>query len=126
MILSAKIANISDSLIKGFAQLKFINPITQKEISDVIVSDKEVGFSCFGKQNEAVKWEVRIPEGIGALSYVVTVKSKSFSDGEEKPIPVLSNRMLVTASLPLSIRGNEIKKFRFDKFLYVFSASFLE
>ena len=117
MILSAKIANISDSLIKGFAQLKFINPITQKEISDVIVSDKEVGFSCFGKQNEAVKWEVRIPEGIGALSYVVTVKSKSFSDGEGKPIPVLSNRMLVTASLPLSIRGNEIKKFRFDKLI---------
>lgn len=117
MILSAKIANISDSIIKGFAQLKFINPITQKEVLGVIVSEKEVGFSCLGKQNKAVKWEVIIPEGIGALTYVVTVRSKSFSDGEEKIIPVLSNRMLVTASLPLSIRGNEIKKFRFDKLI---------
>jgi len=38
-------------------------------------------------------------------------------DGEEKAIPVIPNRMLVTESLPLWIRGNESKNFEFKKLL---------
>ncbi len=36
-------------------------------------------------------------------------------DGEEAMLPVLSNRMLVTESLPLPVRGNTTKNFTFEK-----------
>ena len=44
-------------------------------------------------------------------------KAGNFSDGEEMTIPVVTNRMLVTESLPLPIRGNQSKDFKFEKLL---------
>ena len=37
------------------------------------------------------------------------------SDGEEMVIPILKNRMLVTESMPLPIKGNETKQFTFER-----------
>jgi hypothetical protein len=39
------------------------------------------------------------------------------SDGEEGFLPVLPRRVLITESLPLSIRGPATKKFEFKKLL---------
>ena len=60
---------------------------------------------------------IEIPEGIQALTYKVVAKAGNFSDGEEMTIPVVTNRMLVTESLPLPIRGNQSKDFKFEKLL---------
>lgn len=57
-------------------------------------------------------WNIAIPEGLGAVSYKVVAKAGSFSDGESKPIPVLTNRMLVTETLPLPINGRQSKRFQ--------------
>src|SRR5690606_29873324 len=39
----------------------------------------------------------------------------NFTDGEENTLPVVTNRTLVTETLPLPIRGNESKTFTLDK-----------
>jgi uncharacterized protein YfaS (alpha-2-macroglobulin family) len=41
----------------------------------------------------------------------------SFSDGEEMTIPVLTNRMLVTESMPINFRNQTTKHFTFEKLL---------
>ena len=41
----------------------------------------------------------------------------SISDGEENALPVLTNRMLVTETMPLTMRGNGTKNFNFEKLL---------
>ena len=41
----------------------------------------------------------------------------SFSDGEENAMPVLTNRMLVTETCHLPMRGTGTKNFSFDKLL---------
>ena len=64
-----------------------------------------------------VSWDISIPEGIQAVTYRVVAKAGNFSDGEEKALPILTNRMLVTESLPLPVRGNQTKTFKFDKLL---------
>lgn len=66
-------------------------------------------------QSGVVQWELTIPEGAGALTYKVTANSGSFSDGEEMTIPVLTNRMLVTESLPLPVIGAQTREFTFEK-----------
>ena len=43
--------------------------------------------------------------------------SSSFSDGEEMALPVLTNRMLVTESMPINLRNETIKHFTFEKLL---------
>ena len=62
-------------------------------------------------------WSISIPESLGAITYKVVAKAGNFTDGEEMALPVLTNRMLVTESMPLPMRGNQTKSFRFEKLI---------
>jgi hypothetical protein len=42
-------------------------------------------------------------------------KAGKFTDGEENALPVLSNRMMVTETLPMWLRSNQTKAFTLDK-----------
>jgi uncharacterized protein YfaS (alpha-2-macroglobulin family) len=52
-----------------------------------------------------------------ALVYRFVAKAGDHSDGEEAALPVLTNSMLVTESMPLPVRGNASRQFRFEKLL---------
>jgi uncharacterized protein YfaS (alpha-2-macroglobulin family) len=53
-----------------------------------------------------------------ALVWRITARSANLSDGEENVLPVLSNKVLVTETLPLAMRGTGTKTFSFDKLLH--------
>src|SRR6202030_4641107 len=64
-----------------------------------------------------IGWDLFIPDGTEAVTYKVVAKAGNFTDGEEQTLPVLTNRMLVTESLPLPMRGNQTRTFSFTKLL---------
>ncbi len=64
--------------------------------------------------NTVVNWKLIIPEGIQAVQYKVLAKSGTFSDGEENIIPVVTNSMLVTESIPLWVREGSTKQYSFE------------
>jgi hypothetical protein len=116
MNFTAKVVNLSEKNIDGEAWLKFFDPLTMKEITgDVLVSIGKQAFTLEKEGSEALSWEIAIPEKYSIISYQVAANAGSFTDGEEKPIPVLTNRMLVTESLPLPLKGNETRHFDFIK-----------
>ena len=51
------------------------------------------------------------------MTYRIIAKTNTLSDGEEMAIPVLSNRTLVTESIPLNLRNQSSKQFKFEKLL---------
>ena len=53
-------------------------------------------------------------------------KGADYSDGEENIIPVLSNRMLVTESLPINMNGKDQEHFVFEKLLQSNTGSTLQ
>lgn len=113
-----KISNISDKDINGFAQLQFFDAITMKPVDNIFINtndSKAVEFKVTAGQNTSLKWKIKIPEGTGAISYKIVARAGAFSDGEENTLPVLTNRMLVTESFPLPIRGKTSKTFEFTK-----------
>ncbi len=115
---SAKVSNISDKSLKGEAKINFFNAVTMEPVDNLVGNNNPVvSFSVEKGQNAALSWDIKIPEGIGAITYRIYAKSGNFSDGEEMTIPVLTNRMLVTESMPLPINGNQTKKFSFDKLI---------
>ena len=116
MIFSVKISNISDKDLVGNSKLEFFDALTMKPINDLMkVQSLEQVFSCKQGQSTVVEWATEIPSGIMAITYRVVAASGSFSDGEENTVPVLTNRMLVTESMPLPINGNQSKTFVFEK-----------
>ncbi|MHC9088263.1 alpha-2-macroglobulin family protein [Tenacibaculum sp. IMCC1] len=112
---SSKIANISDKNLEGTAQLILTDAITGKEINLLSNSSKNQSFCVDSNGNTNVSWNLSIPDTYQAIQYKVIAKAGDFSDGEQNVLPVLSNRMLVTETLPMWVRSNQTKTFTLDK-----------
>ena len=75
----------------------------------------ESDFDVPAKESRSYSWKIKVPDGLGFLTYKVVATTGRVSDGEEGHLPVLSRRIFVTESLPLPIRGPGTKKFEFTK-----------
>jgi uncharacterized protein YfaS (alpha-2-macroglobulin family) len=119
MEFTTKITNLSDKKMTGKAQLEFLDAVTMTPIAHdkILKTEKLQSFESEKGQSTVVKWNLKVPEGLQAITYRVLAKSENFSDGEEMPLPVLTNRMLVTETLPLPMRGKEPKTFKLEKMI---------
>ncbi|MCH3881853.1 MULTISPECIES: alpha-2-macroglobulin family protein [Tenacibaculum] len=116
IVFSSKISNLTEKTLNGFAQLQLTNAITGAEINtDLNNVEKNKNFTVDKNGNTNVSWTLSIPKNIGAIQYKVIAKAGDFSDGEQNALPVLTNRMLVTETLPMWIRSNQTKTFTLDK-----------
>lgn len=59
-----------------------------------------------------------IPQGENTLTYRFMAHSRKHSDGEEKTLPILSNRMLVTETMPMYLHEQGEKNYTFHKLLH--------
>lgn len=118
MVLTAKVSNISKKDLEGKARLYLFDALTMESVDAEFGSKNAVkSFSVKAGQSTNLKWSIKVPEGAQALTYRFTAQTPKFSDGEENTIPVLTNRMLVTETMPLPIRSKETKEFKFEKLL---------
>lgn len=115
---SARVANLSKEAIKGQVELKLFNASNMQPIN-ILVHPEEANqsFDLAANTNKAVSFKLIIPTGLEALTYRITAVSDHFSDGEENTLPVLSNQVLVTESMPMMVRPGENKAFTFEKFV---------
>ena len=126
VVFSTKIVNLSDHDLSGKAALSMGDAFTPQSFNNLVKpasaldnNPLEVGFSAAKGRSAMVSWILVIPSGsaLSVLQYRVTASAGSFSDGEEKAIPVLTNRLLITEPLPLPVRGKGTTEFSFDKLL---------
>jgi uncharacterized protein YfaS (alpha-2-macroglobulin family) len=116
VVISAKVTNLSDRDLKGDAALMLFDGLTMKAADGEFKNLEAVkGFEVSKGGSTSVSWEVTVPYGFEAVDYRVTARAENFTDGEESVLPVLSNRMLVTETMPMNVRGNESKTFSMKK-----------
>ena len=126
IVISTKIANLTEKSLSGQAKLELVDAITGDNISSKLLTSSPRGSAAGGGGraasfkvdslgNTQVSWRLKIPEGIQAVQYTVSAKAGDFSDGEQNLLPVLTNRMLVTETLPMWVRSNQTKTFTLDK-----------
>ena len=116
LVFSAKVVSMSDQVLEGTVTADFFDAFTMKNINDILGNEGNArSFSIEEGRSQSFDWEIVIPEGLEAIVYRVVAVSESFSDGEEMAIPVLPNRMLVTETLPLPVRGEGTERFIMEK-----------
>ena len=115
IIISTKIANLTKKVLTGQAKLVLTDAISNKDITTTLTNVAQKEFSVAADGNTQVAWSLTIPKGLQAVEYQILAKAGNFSDGEQSLLPVLSNRMLVTETLPLWVRSNQTKTFSLDK-----------
>lgn len=116
---TAKVSNLSDHSMEGVATLQLFDAFTMKPVDDLFENNERVvSFKAAKGMSEGLSWRLKIPIGkVDAIVYRVIAKAGDFSDGEENVLPVLVNRMLVTETLPLPVKGNETRTFVLDKLM---------
>ncbi|MCF8365813.1 MAG: hypothetical protein K9H16_08530 [Bacteroidales bacterium] len=118
LIFSAKISNLSDENMDGFATLEFFDAVSMREVSTkVLMDDGSKSFSLEKGKNLSVNWQLTIPADFGVLTYRIKAISQNITDGEEKSVPVLPNRIMVTESMPMPVGGHETKAFSFERLI---------
>ncbi|MBL7825478.1 MAG: alpha-2-macroglobulin, partial [Saprospiraceae bacterium] len=120
MEFSAKVSNLSQEKLEGTASLNLLDAATLQSVEKMFglaPNNRIARFSVLPGQSAAVSWRFKVPENYnGAVTWQIFADGKAFRDGEESTIPVVSNRMLVTETMPISLRGNQTKKFVFENF----------
>jgi uncharacterized protein YfaS (alpha-2-macroglobulin family) len=115
MTISAKINNVSETDISGNATIEFFDVETLTSLNlKFLNSDVSTVFNVPQNGNTLVEWQISIPEGLSAIGVRIIAEGKNHSDGEERILPILSNKMLVTESLPLPVRKAGTTNFKFS------------
>ncbi|OCX53085.1 hypothetical protein BEL04_01850 [Mucilaginibacter sp. PPCGB 2223] len=116
--ISARIANLTTTALKGKVNLQLFNGVNMQPISLLLnATDAHQDFDITASATKAVSFRMVIPSGLDALTYRLTADAGLFTDGEENTVPVLPNRMLVTEAMPMMVRPGEHRAYTFDKLL---------
>ena len=115
---TVKVSNRTDQPQSGTVRLTFADAATLKSVDNALGNHTaEQAFEIPAKQSRSYAWRIAVPDGMGFLTYKAVGASAQASDGEEGFLPVLSRRILVTESLPVSVRGQATKEYAFQKLL---------
>lgn len=126
MEFSTKIVNLTDKELTGQAELQLFDATTNQSVDGWFRNAfPNQYFTVAAGQSEVVKFPIDVPYLFDkALVWRIVAKANSlpaggpgWADGEENAMPVLTNRMLVTETMPLPMRGSGTKNFSFDKLL---------
>ena len=115
LVLSANVINLTDKELVANVQFELIDPATEKVIFLKKTSPKTVTLAA--KETKAVEWEVSEFSPYELVICKVVAQAGNFSDGEQKYLPVLPDKVLLTESMPMTIRGNETRTFSFGNLL---------
>lgn len=115
IVITAKVSNMTNETKNGMALLQLFDAATMQSIDAKTANTKTVkSFKIAAFGNSLVSWKIYIPEGMQGIQYKILAKAGNFSDGEENILPVLSNSMLVTESIPIWVRENSKKEYSFE------------
>jgi len=115
IVISAKISNMTKEAKTGIALLQFFDASTMQPIDAKMLNVKNVkNFNIPALGNTTANWTIIIPEGLQGVQYKILAKAGNYSDGEENILPVLTNNMLVTESIPIWVRENSKKEYTFE------------
>lgn len=127
IVFTAKVSNLSEESLKGTAQLELFDPASLETYPIGSAANENFGLQALGAgasgqpanqmafaleagSSEGLRWEITVPQGAaGELGYRVIARSEKFSDGEQNVLPVLSNRIFLTATKPFFLRSGQQK-----------------
>lgn len=115
IVFTAKVVNMSAKKIAGHVSLQISNSVDDKPL-DIIYQVNKDTFNLSKGESDIVSFTLIIPHEVGAINCKTMAISDIHSDGEQKILPILSNRMLVTETMPIYVNKGQTKTFTFDKF----------
>jgi uncharacterized protein YfaS (alpha-2-macroglobulin family) len=111
---TARVSNLSDKDITAVANLDLKSYAKDAPLNQWINTPQSVNVALKKGESKSVAWSIKVPQNAPDLiNYTVSAVSGNYTDGEASILPVLSNRILVTESMSMYLKGNEKKTYEF-------------
>lgn len=107
--ISTTITNISENPVEGTVHMELIDPQTDK----VIVQQKH-DFSVEAGSTTSVLFDVEGSDKHPLWICRIVAEGDGFSDGEQRYLPVLSNKQWMTEAIPVQLKDKESKTVSLD------------
>ena len=111
--LTAKINAVEGDTLHGKARMELFDPRTNAVIDPGVLSTKD--FAAAPGASANVSWTLRVSDVADVMGVRITARADDLADGEEHVLPVLTDRVLVTESLPIAITKAGTKTFTLAK-----------
>ena len=98
--IAASLMNLSDEGVKGTVRMELFNPETEK----VFYSQKQK-FDVKGGETGHVNFTFEVGDKYAVMACRMVADGDTFSDGEQRYIPVLTDKQWVTETVPLNVNG---------------------
>ena len=116
-----KVSNTTSGRLVGTVRLALSDARTNDSRDALLENQNEQSFDLVAGASEAIFFTVNVAEGTDVLLYRATGTStgsgRNLADGEEAMLPVLPRRVLVTETIPVTIRGGESMTVVLEKLL---------
>ena len=124
LLFTARLSNLSGKTLPVKVHLQFFDPLSGKNLSLFLTRESvQRNIMLRSGKTERVSWWIHIPDSLHMLGYRIQAVSGNNADGEQRMIPVLTNRQRITETLPLFVNGRQQKTFVFNNFLKKHSAT---
>ncbi|WP_428069308.1 alpha-2-macroglobulin family protein [Chryseobacterium gambrini] len=113
--LQSKLSNLTSKKLSGSASLQILDAFTNEDISSLFGLNSSIqNFELNENGNSALTWKIKVPDNVSSIILKVVAKAGQYSDGEQKAVAVLPNRMLVTDAVPVFVKEGETKTFELE------------
>ena len=107
--IAASLMNLSDKGVKGTVRMELFNPETEK----VFYSQKQK-FDVKGGETGHVNFTFEVGDKYAVMACRMVADGDTFSDGEQRYIPVLTDKQWVTETVPLNVNGEGMHTFSLE------------
>ena len=107
--IAASLMNLSDEGVKGTVRMELFNPETEK----VFYSQKQK-FDVKGGETGHVNFTFEVGDKYAVMACRMVADGDTFSDGEQRYIPVLTDKQWVTETVPLNVNGEGAHTFSLE------------
>jgi len=116
MVVNAKVSNLTTGDLSTETKIEILDAITGADINAQLVSNATaIKTSLNSGESKTVGWRFHVPMDFTApLQIKMWSKGGNHMDGEQNVVPVLTNTMLVTETLPMHVSSGSTKVFDFD------------
>jgi len=112
LVVTTKLVNLSGKNQRGQAHLELLDAETNRPLK-IAAADKN--FVLTQDSTGVMMWKVHGFSDVQMLICKITASTGEFSDGEQHYLPVLPDKLRVTETLPVRVRGNQSKQYVFER-----------
>jgi hypothetical protein len=111
---TARVDNLTEKELDGKVVLILKDAFTGKDIHGRLVEGNENHLVFPAGGSKLATWEIFVNDEFQAITYEIYAVAGDYTDGLRSTLPVLTNRMMVTETMPIWLKGAGTREFTLD------------